>query len=52
MLPLLALLPLVAAVETQQFKAPAECPTCQSDNYTGKSNGSLPVQPIVPGKGE
>lgn len=48
----IALLPLAAAVNTQTFKAPSVCPTCESDSYTGRSNGSLSTQPVVAGKGE
>jgi hypothetical protein len=51
---LVALLPLLGtalAVNTQMFKAPADCPTCVSSSYAGASNGSLPLQPIVPGHG-
>lgn len=49
---LLALLPAATAVQTQTFKAPADCPVCVSDNYTGHNNGSLVAKPVVPGKGE
>lgn len=48
----LALLPLIAARKTQTFVAPGGGPTQQSDKYTGASNGSLPLQGVVPGKGE
>lgn len=48
----LAFLPLIAAVKVQQFAAPGAGPTAQSGNYTGASNGSLPLQGVVPGKGE
>jgi hypothetical protein len=48
------LLPFLAsavAVTVQKFKAPADCPTCLGapSAYTGKPNGSLPLQPVVPG---
>lgn len=50
LLPLIPL-PLVGAVKSQKFVAPAGGPTQQSPNYAGPSNGSLPLQAVVPGKG-
>jgi hypothetical protein len=47
----LALIPLIAAKKAQTFVAPGNGPTEQSPNYTGASNGSLPLQGVVPGKG-
>lgn len=48
----LALLPLIAARKSQTFAPPGNGPLEQSGNYTGASNGSLPLQGVVPGKGE
>ncbi|GFZ44567.1 acid phosphatase [Saitozyma sp. JCM 24511] len=48
---LASLLPALAHAQTvQTFAPPAACPVCVSGNYTGMSNGSLPVAPVVAGK--
>jgi hypothetical protein len=50
---LASLLPALAhAATVQTFAPPAACPVCVSGNYTGMSNGSLPVAPVVAGKCE
>ncbi|KIJ40541.1 hypothetical protein M422DRAFT_49092 [Sphaerobolus stellatus SS14] len=43
-------LPLVFAAQAPVFVPPGPGPTEQSDNYVGKSNGSLPVEFPVPGR--
>ncbi|WOO85657.1 putative acid phosphatase [Vanrija pseudolonga] len=48
---LLALLPALAgAVTVQKFVAPGPGPLQQSPTYAGYTNGSLPIQKVVPGK--
>ncbi|KAL1405361.1 hypothetical protein Q8F55_008992 [Vanrija albida] len=44
------LAPLVSAVTVQKFVAPGPGPLQQSPTYTGKTNGSLPIQEVVKGK--